>query len=131
MDADGSPFRGLSRRERQIMEVVFARGEVSVNEVRKRIPDPPTYNAVRATLRILEEKGHVVHERDGRRYVYRTSQSKSSARRGAIEHLVRTFFDGSVEDAVVTLLEAEGTEMSEGQLERLTKLIEEAKSEGR
>lgn len=126
-----TPFRELSRRERQIMDIVYARGEVSVGEVLEGLPDPPSYSAVRATLRILEEKGHVVHEQDGPRYVYRPAVSVDTARRAALKHVVRTFFDGSVEDAAAALLRMEDTEVTPERLERLAGLIEEAKREGR
>lgn len=127
----GTPFRELSRRERQIMDIVYAEGEVSVSDVLERLADPPSYSAVRATLRILEEKSHVVHEQEGPRYVYRPAVSVDTARRAALSHVVRTFFDGSVEDAAAALLRMEDTEVTPERLERLAGLIEEAKREGR
>jgi predicted transcriptional regulator len=125
------PFQKLSRRERQIMDIVYAEGEVSVNDVRERLPDPPSYSAVRATLRILEEKRQLVHVQQGPRYAYRPALSRAKARRAALEHLVRTFFDGSPEDAAVALLRMEDGDFSPRRLERLAALVDDARREGR
>jgi predicted transcriptional regulator len=119
----------LSRRERQIMDVIYRHGKVTSAEVLAELPDPPGYSAVRAMLRLLEEKGHLRHEQDGPRYVYLPTVNRDRARRSAMRHLVRTFFDGSTEDAVAALLQNDG--MSEDELERLSKLIDGAKKEGR
>ena len=94
---------GLSRRERQIMDALYHHGQATVAEVMESIPEPPSYSAVRATLRILEEKGHVVHKQDAQRYVYLPRVSPESARDSALKHLVRTFFDGSTEQAAPLL----------------------------
>jgi len=120
----------LSRRERQIMDVIYRHGKVTAAEVLADLPDPPSYSAVRAMLRLLEEKGHVRHEQDGPRYVYIPVVTRDKARRSAMRHLVRTFFDGSTEDAVAALLQSDSG-MSEDELTRLSKLIEGAKKEGR
>ena len=120
----------LSRRERQIMDVIYRHGKVTAAEVLAELPDPPGYSAVRAMLRLLEEKGHIRHEQDGPRYVYLPTVNRDKARRSAMRHLVRTFFDGSTEDAVAALLQSDGS-MSEAELERLSRLIEGAKKEGR
>jgi predicted transcriptional regulator len=120
----------LSRRERQIMDVVYRHGKVTAAEVLAELPDPPGYSAVRAMLRLLEEKGHIRHEQDGPRYVYLPTVNRDKARRTAMRHLVRTFFDGSTEDAVAALLQNDA-DMSEAELERLSQLIEGAKKEGR
>jgi BlaI family penicillinase repressor len=120
----------LSRRERQIMDVIYRHGKVTAAEVLAELPEPPSYSAVRAMLRLLEEKGHVRHEQDGPRYVYTPIVTRDKARRSALRHLVRTFFDGSTEDAVAALLQND-TGMSEDELERLSKLIDGAKKEGR
>ena len=120
----------LSRRERQIMDVVYRFGQVTAAEVLAEMPEPPSYSAVRAMLRLLEEKGHVRHEQDGPRYVYLPTVNRDKARRSAMRHLVRTFFDGSTEDAVAALLESDAR-MSDDELERLARLIETAKKEGR
>jgi BlaI family penicillinase repressor len=120
----------LSRRERQIMDVVYRNGRVTAAEVLAEMPEPPSYSAVRAMLRLLEEKGHVRHEQDGPRYVYLPVVNRDKARKSAMKHLVRTFFDGSTEDAVAALLQGDSG-MSDGELERLAKLIDGAKKEGR
>src|SRR3954464_10134010 len=122
---------GLSRRERQIMDFLFQRGKASVGEVLSGIPNPPGYSAVRATLRTLEQKGRVLHEEDGRAYVYRPTLRRDAARRSALTHVLKTFFDNSAEQAVAALLELKGPKLSEAQLERVSQLIENAKKEGR
>jgi predicted transcriptional regulator len=120
----------LSRRERQIMDVIYRFGKVTAAEVLAELPEPPSYSAVRAMLRLLEEKGHVRHEQDGPRYVYLPTINRDKARRSAMRHLVRTFFDGSTEDAVAALLQSDNG-MSDDELERLSQLIDAAKKEGR
>jgi BlaI family transcriptional regulator, penicillinase repressor len=121
----------LSRRERQIMDFLFRVGRASAAEVLEGIPDPPSYSAVRAMLRTLEEKGHVRHEEEGRAYVYLPTTRVESARRYALTHLLRTFFDNSAEQAMAALLDLKGPKMSESELDRLARLIEHAKQEGR
>src|SRR6476661_2161438 len=96
----------LSRRERQIMDLLYQLGEATAAEVQERLPDPPSYSAVRAMLRILEEKGHVSHTEDGPRYVFAPVVARDTARKSAVSHLLRTFFDGSVEQAMTALLDA-------------------------
>ena len=120
----------LSRRERQIMDVIYRYGKVTAAEVLAELPEPPSYSAVRAMLRLLEEKGHVRHEQDGPRYVYTPTVNRDKARRSALRHLVRTFFDGSTEDAVAALLQNDGG-MGDVELERLAQLIDAAQKEGR
>ena len=120
----------LSRRERQIMDVIYRHGKVTAAEVLAELPDPPGYSAVRAMLRLLEEKGHIRHEQDGPRYVYMPTVTRDKARRSAMRHLVRTFFDGSTEDAVAALLQNDAG-ISEDELERLSQMIAGAKKEGR
>jgi BlaI family penicillinase repressor len=122
---------GLSRRERQIMDFLFQRGKASVGEVMDGIPDPPGYSAVRATLRTLEQKGRVSHEEDGRAYVYRPTLRRDAARKSALTHVVKTFFDNSAEQALAALLELKGPRLSEAELERVSRLVENAKKEGR
>jgi predicted transcriptional regulator len=124
-------LRGLSRRERQIMDFLFQRGKASVGEVMDGIPDPPGYSAVRATLRTLEKKGRVMHEEDGRAYIYRPTVRRDAARKSALTHVLKTFFDNSAEQAVAALLELKGPRLSDAQLERVSQLIENAKKEGR
>jgi BlaI family penicillinase repressor len=122
---------GLSRRERQIMDFLYQRGKASVGEVMDGIPDPPGYSAVRATLRTLEQKGRVSHEEDGRAYIYRPTLRRDAARKSALTHVLKTFFDNSAEQAVAALLELKGPRLSEAELERVSRLVENAKKEGR
>src|SRR3954462_4119595 len=120
----------LSRRERQIMDVIYRRGRATAAEVLEDIPDPPSYSAVRAMLRLLEEKGHVRHEQDGPRYVFLPTVNRDRARKSALKHVVRTFFDGSATDAVAALLEGDG-KLSGSELDRLSQIIDDARQEGR
>jgi BlaI family transcriptional regulator, penicillinase repressor len=122
---------GLSRRERQIMDLLFQRGKASVGEVMDGIPDPPGYSAVRTTLRTLEQKGRVSHEEDGRAYIYRPTLRRDAARKSALTHVLRTFFDNSAEQAVAALLELKGSRLSDAELERVSRMVENAKKEGR
>ena len=122
---------GLSRRERQIMDFLFQKGSASVAEVMAGISDPPSYSAVRAMLSTLEQKGRVVHVEDGRAYVYRPTLRKDTARRSALSHMLKTFFDGSTEQAVAALLELKGSKLSEDELDRVADLIAKAQREGR
>jgi BlaI family transcriptional regulator, penicillinase repressor len=118
---------GLSRRERQIMEIVYRRGKATAAEVMDELPDPPTYSAVRAALRLLEDRGRLAHEMDGKRYVYAPTTPRSRARSTALRDLVRTFFGGSTEQVVNALLEEQ--KPSAAELERLATLIEQARRE--
>lgn len=111
------------------MDVLYRRGEATAAEVQAALPDPPSYSAVRATLRILEEKGQVRHGREGNRYVFRPAVARDRAQRSALRHLVATFFDGSPELAVATLLDESASQLSEADYERLKQLIDE-KSQG-
>ena len=120
----------LSRRERQIMEVIYANGRATAAEVREHLPDPPSYSAVRAMLRILEGKGHLVHESEGPRYVFLPTTPREQARETALRGIVRTFFGGSPENAVAALLDLDD-ELDPEALERLADLIEDARREGR
>ncbi|HEX6064523.1 MAG TPA: BlaI/MecI/CopY family transcriptional regulator [Longimicrobiales bacterium] len=122
---------GLSRRERQIMDALYTLGEATVGEVMDRMPDPPSYSAVRATLRVLEEKGHAKHKQDGPRYLYLPTVSRDKAQSTALKHLVGTFFGGSVEQAVMALLSMPETKMSDDQLEKLAEQVRRAEEEGR
>ncbi|HLX70374.1 MAG TPA: BlaI/MecI/CopY family transcriptional regulator [Verrucomicrobiae bacterium] len=121
----------LSRRERQIMDVLHAREQATAAEVLAALPNPPSYSAVRALLRILEEKGHVKHHRDGARYVYLPRASKEAASKSALKRVVSTFFQGSVTQAMAALLENSDTEISDSELEKLQQIIKQAKKEGR
>lgn len=124
------PLSDLSRRERQIMDVIFRLEKATAAEVMDNLPDPPSYSAVRALLRILEEKGHLMHEQVGPRYVYMPTLSQEKAKRSALRHVVSTFFDGSVSQAVATLLDL-SDEVSRPELDRLASMIEKARKEGR
>jgi BlaI family penicillinase repressor len=120
----------LSRRERQIMDLLFRRGKATAAEVQRDLPDPPSYSAVRALLRILEQKGHVKHEQDGPRYVYVPRLDRDTARATALRHLVQTFFDGSTEQAMAALIDTSARTLGDAELERLAELIEKARKEG-
>ena len=120
----------LSRRERQIMDLLFRRGKATAAEVQRDLPDPPSYSAVRALLRILEQKGHVKHEQDGPRYVYVPRLDRETARATALRHLVQTFFDGSTEQAMAALIDTSARTLGDAELERLAELIEKARKEG-
>jgi BlaI family penicillinase repressor len=128
MRKDG--HRNLSRRERQIMDILYQRGRATAAEIHAGLPEPPTYSAVRAKLRVLEEKGHVRHEEEALRYVYLPTLARETARRSALRHMVSTFFEGSVEEAVAALLDLSAAKLSKKDLERISNLIEEAKKEG-
>lgn len=121
----------LSRRERQIMEVIYSRGRATAAEVRESLPDPPSYSAVRAILRILEDKGHLRHEADGPRYVYRPTVPREEARESALRRVVNTFFGGSPENAVAALLELDDDRLDEEALGRIARRIAEARKDGR
>ena len=126
-----SPHDTLSRRERQIMDVIWSRGRASAQDVRDGIPDAPGYSAVRALLRILEEKGHLRHEQDGPRYVFLPTMPRSRASRSAMRRLVSTFFDGSTSQAVAALLDLDASKLDTEELDRLAALIAQARKEGR
>jgi len=121
----------LSRRERQIMDVLHARGFATAAEVRSALPDAPSYSAVRALLRILEAKGHIRHRAKGARYIYQPRVSQKAASRSALRRVVSTFFRGSISQAVAALLEKADTELSEAELEELEKMVKQARKEGR
>jgi BlaI family penicillinase repressor len=123
--------RDLSRRERQIMDLLFRKGRATAADVMNGIPDAPSYSAVRALLRILEQKGHVKHEEEGRAYVYMPLARRDTARQSALSHLLKTFFDNSAEQAVAALLAIKGEKMSDAELDRMSHMIEQAKTEGR
>jgi predicted transcriptional regulator len=120
----------LSRRERQIIDILYSHGRATAAEVLAALHDPPSYSAVRAILRILEDKGHVRHEQDGPRYVYVPTIARDSAKRSAMRHMVRTFFDGSAEQAISALLDDSSARLSEAELDRLARLIDQARRSG-
>jgi predicted transcriptional regulator len=123
-------YLALSKRERQIMELLYRLGQATAAEVQTNLPDPPSYSAVRATLRILEEKGHVRHDQDGPRYVFVPTVGQEKAKRSALQHLIHTFFDGSTEQAVATLLDESASELSREELNHLAELIDKARKKG-
>lgn len=123
--------KNLSRRERQIMDVIYALQEATVNQVLERLPSPPSYSAVRALLRVLEQKGHLVHRQDGPRYIYAPTLPREKARRSALKHLLQTFFDDSTEDVVAALLDISEDNLSAEDYGRMMELITKARKEGR
>jgi|SRR5687768_3846423 len=120
----------LSRRERQIMDILFRQGRATAADVMAELPDEPSYSTVRTQLRVLEQKGHVRHEDDGVRFVYMPVIARHSARKSALRHVVETFFDGSPEKAVAALLGSEGAKLSGEQLDRIATLIDKARKDG-
>jgi len=120
----------LSRRERQIIDILYRRGRATAAEVMADLPGDSTYSTVRTQLRVLEEKGHVRHEQDGPRYVYIPAVPRGTVRRSALKHVIETFFDGSVEQTVAALLGGEGSRLTDEQLERIEQLIRKARKEG-
>ena len=121
----------LSRRERQIMEIVYRKGSATAAEVHAELADPPSYSAVRALLRVLEEKGHLRHRQDGPRYVFSPTVPRDRARRTALQRLVGTFFAGSVTDTVAALLDLESARLDDAELERLSALVADAQTKGK
>ncbi|HVF38850.1 MAG TPA: BlaI/MecI/CopY family transcriptional regulator [Gemmatimonadaceae bacterium] len=121
----------LSRRERQIMDIVYRLGSATAAEVQQNMTEAPSYSAVRALLRILEDKGHLKHAYDGPRYVYAPVVSRPVAQKSALKQMVRTFFDGSTSQAVAALLDMSARDLSEGELDRLSRIVAQAKREGK
>ena len=121
----------LSRRERQIMEIVYRKGNATAANVHDEMPDRPSYSAVRALLRVLEEKGQLRHRQEGPRYVFSPTVPRDRARKSALQRLVGTFFAGSVTDAVAALLDLESAHLDDGELERLSTLVAEAQQKGK
>ncbi len=125
------PSEILSRRERQVMDILFRRGEATVAEVMADLTDPPTYSAVRSVLRILAQKALITHREDGPRYVYLPAVNPDRARDQALQHVVRTFFEGSTEHAVTALLRMSDADLSPAELTRVRERIRKARSSGR
>ncbi len=123
--------RNLSRRERQIMDILYQRGRASAGEIHEALPDAPTYSAVRAKLRVLEEKGHIRHEEESLRYVYVPTMPRETARKSALRHLVSTFFEGSAEAAIAALVDLSAAELRSDDLERIQGIIDQAKKESK
>jgi len=120
----------LTRRERQIMDVLYRRGRATAAEVMADLPGEPNYSTVRTQLRVLEDKGHIRHEEEGLRYVYAPAVPRHAARRSALKHLVETFFDGSAEQVVAAVLGGEASRLSDEDLERISELIDKARKDG-
>jgi len=119
----------LSRRERQIMDIIFRRGRATAAEVMEELPGNPSYSTVRTQLRVLEEKGHVRHDEEGLKYVYLPVMARHTARKSALRHLIETFFDGSSEKAVAALLGGEGSKLSDDELNRIAELVDKTRKE--
>ncbi|HTQ53518.1 MAG TPA: BlaI/MecI/CopY family transcriptional regulator [Bryobacteraceae bacterium] len=122
---------GLSRRERQIMDILYRQGKCSASEVREAMPHAPSYSAVRAMLRVLEEKGHIRHQAEGLKYVYIPTVARERAKRSAVKHLVDTFFRESPEQVVAALLDVSATRLTDADLDRMAEMIEKARREGK
>jgi predicted transcriptional regulator len=127
---NSQPHNDLSRRERQIIDILYSQGRATAAEVQAALPEPPSYSAVRAMLRILEEKGHVRHEQDGPRYVYLPTVGRDNAKKSAMRHMLHTFFDGSAEQAISSLLGDPAARLSDAELDRLASLIDRARKAG-
>ena len=123
--------QALSRRERQILDILYQRGKSSASEVRQGMLDAPSYSAVRALLRILEEKGHIRHQAEGLKYVYLPTVAADKAKRSAVKHLLETFFKDSPEQVVAALLDVSSTRLTSDELDRMGQMIERAKREGK
>jgi len=126
-----SALEGHSRRERQIMEILYQRGKASASEVREAMDDAPSYSAVRAMLRVLEEKGHVKHQEEGLKYVFVPVVTRDKAKRSAVKHVLETFFAGSPEQIVAALLDVSAARLTREELDRMSDMIEKAKREGK
>jgi predicted transcriptional regulator len=120
----------LTRRERQIMDILYRHGRTTAAEVMAELPGDPSYSTVRTQLRVLEEKGHVLHQAEGLRYVYEPAVPRHTARKSALRHLVETFFDGSAEKVVGALLGGEAARLSKEELDRIADLVTRARKEG-
>ncbi len=125
-----SQHHQLSRRERQIIDALYKLGRASAADIRAELPAAPSYSAVRSLLRILEEKGHIRHEQDGPRYLYAPVVARDNAKRSAMRHLLQTFFDGSTSQAMSALLDVSSSRLDDAELDRLKKLIDQARKQG-
>src|ERR1700719_1306174 len=126
-----SALAGLSRRERQIMDILYQRGKASASDVREAMQDAPGYSAVRAMLRVLEDKGHVKHQAEDLRYVYSPTVTRDKGEGSAVKHLMDTFFHESPEQVVAALLDVSSTRLTREELDRMAAMIERAKKEGK
>lgn len=127
MSRQNSPFSGLSRRERQIMDLIYELNRATGPEIQSRLPDNPSYSTVRTLLRVLEEKGHLTHIEEGLRYVYLPTVPREAAQQSALQRLLQTFFAGSAKQAVAALLDPASFSLSREELDQLTQLLEQAK----
>lgn len=130
-DRERTALTELTRREREIMDIVYRMGRVTAHDVQENLAAPPSYSAVRALLRLLEERGHVRHVQDGARYVYLPAVAPGAARKKALAHVVSTFFAGSVEQTMLALVESSRTKLDAAEIERLTGILERAKKDGK
>jgi predicted transcriptional regulator len=121
----------LGRREREILDIVFRLGDASVNDVMAQMAEPPAYDSVRTMLRLLERKGFVKHRQDGTKYVYRATQSRTSASKSALSHLMATFFENSIADTMAAALDLQSDDLKDEELQKLQRLIDKARKEGR
>jgi len=124
------PFTHMSRRERQIMDIIYQKGEANAAEIRKLLPDPPSYSSARALLRVLENKGFLKHKEQGPRYIYSPKIALAKAKISALRHLMQTFFDDSAERVFAALLNIKGVKLTDEELKKMTHLIEKARKEG-
>ena len=125
------PHAALSKRERQIMDILYRRGRATAGEVMDQLAGDPSYSTVRTQLRVLEDKGHVRHEEEGLRYVYMPAVPRHAARKSALRHLVDTFFDGSAEKVVAAVLGGESARLTDEELTRIAELVAKARKEGK
>src|SRR5436309_10345188 len=130
-EAGMKKIESMSRREREMMDIIFRAGKATAGEVMEAMTEPPSYSAVRATLRVLEQKGLLRHEDDGTRYVYRPTLNREKARQSALDHVLATFFDGSVGNVVTALLERSSSDLSSDDLDHIAGLIKQARKDGR
>lgn len=121
----------LSRRERQIMDVIYRQGSATAAEVREQMPDPPSYSSVRALLRVLEEKGVLKHKQQGPRYLFMPTVRREKAKASALKHMMQTFFDDSAENVIAALMDISSSKLSEEEYKRLSEMIEQARREGK
>ena len=126
-----NPFSTLSRRERQIMEILYQRGKASASEIREAMEDAPSYSAVRAVLRVLEEKGHVKHQAEELKYVYLPTVNRDKAKRSAVKHLLETFFNDSPKQIVAALLDISSPRLTREELDQMAEMINQARREGK
>ncbi|MCA9040903.1 MAG: BlaI/MecI/CopY family transcriptional regulator [Planctomycetaceae bacterium] len=131
MKAQKKSHTQLARRERQIMEAIYNLKEASVSDVLKQLPDPPSYSAVRAMMRLLEEKGHLKHRQVGTKYVYRPTETKEAVRKSVLKHVVTSLFDDSTENAFAALLDISSSNLTKGELKNISSMVDSAKAKAK